>query len=108
MREHDPTKYLPWMCAGLVLTLEFVEKGAAMAAIVGVGSLAMFAFIVVALRAYISTDHQLAERSLPIIRPCTDRAGLEEAQAPSGPDLSTPRNPRFDIATDVTILCFRV
>lgn len=108
MREHDPTKYLPWMCAGLVLTLEFVEKGAAMATIVGVGSLAMFAFIVVALRVYKSVDHELAESSLPIIRPCTDRAELEEEQVPSEPDLSIPRTLRFDIATDVTILCFRV
>jgi len=107
VREHDPTKYLPWMCAGLVLTLEFVEKGAAMAAFVGVGSLAMFAFIVVALRVYKSVDHEPAERSLPIIRPCAGRSELEEKQVPSGPDLSIPRALRFDIATDVTILCFR-
>ena len=107
MREHDPTKYLPWMCAGLVLTLEFVEKGAATAAIVGVGSLAMFAFIAVALQVYRSADHEPAERSLPIIRPCAGSAELEQEQVTSELDLSIPRALRFDIATDVTILCFK-
>jgi hypothetical protein len=61
MAEDNKALWLPWMCAGLVLSVELFAKGPLVALIVGLSSLALFEFLLVALKILATADSPVTE-----------------------------------------------
>ena len=58
MGNQEMVLWLPWMCAGLVFSIEVWVKGFLMAITVGISSLALFAFVLVVLSYLKSMDDE--------------------------------------------------
>lgn len=91
MTDRDPAQFLPWMCAGLVLSVELWMKGPATAIVVGTSSLVMFAFILAALNLYKSVGGEPAEELAPIKEARRNEIEFTNVHVPPATLLSTPR-----------------